>query len=130
MNIESAEKLFDDNEKQILRIFKKIQMLEFWLKTKIADKKSRSAEDFEIYEKWLEDKTWNFVIDEFLVLYPEKENLRFELKRAMAGRNKFMHAVYTWAMVSSKTRVEEEGKAMLDDIEEDIARVLKALLAD
>jgi hypothetical protein len=130
MDIKSAEKLFDQNEKQILRIFKKIQMLEFWLKVKIADKKSRSARDFEIYQKWLEDKTWNFVIDEFLTLCPEKEDLRFELKRAMADRNKFMHAIYTWALVTNKNRVEKEGKAMLDDIEKNIVGVLKLLLLD
>ena len=130
MDINSAEKLFDENGKQILRIFKKIQMLEFWLKTKIADKKSRSARDFEIYQKWLEDKTWNFVIDEFLTLYPEKENLRFELKRAMANRNKFMHAVYTWAMFMNEDRIEHEGKKMLNEIEDDINRILEILLKD
>jgi hypothetical protein len=130
MDIDSAEKLFDQNGKQILAIFKKIQMLEFWLKVKIADKKSRSARDFEIYQKWLEDKTWNFVIDEFLTLYPEKEDLRFELKRAMADRNKFMHAVYTWAMFEKKQNIEERGKKILDEIEENINQTLKALLKD
>ncbi|HOF50478.1 MAG TPA: hypothetical protein PLH22_02250 [Candidatus Colwellbacteria bacterium] len=130
MDIKAAEKLFDENGKQILAIFKKIQMLEFWLKAKIADKKSRSVKDFEIYQRSLEDKTWNFVIDEFLALYPEKEYLRPELKQAMADRNRFMHAIYTWALVSSKTRVEEQGKSMLDEIEENISRVLKTLLAD
>lgn len=130
MDIRAAEKLFDENGGQILRIFKKIQMLEFWLKTKIADKKSKNARDFEIYQKWLEDKTWNFIIDEFLTFYPEKEDLRFVLKRAMADRNKFMHAIYTWALIEKKSKVENEGKKMLDEMEDNIAGVLKILLTD
>lgn len=130
MDIRAAEKLFDENGKQILRIFKKIQMLEFWLKTKIADKKSKNARDFEIYQKWLEDKTWNFIIDEFLTFYPEKEDLRFILKRAMADRNKFMHTIYTWALITKKSKVENEGKKTLDEMEDNIAGVLKILLTD
>ena len=130
MDIKSAEKLFDKNSKQILRIFKKVQILEFWLKTKIADTKSKTRQDFEIYQKWLEDKTWNFVINEYLDLYPDKESSRFILKQAMASRNNFMHAIYTWAMFEKAEKIEKIGEDMLQGIEDNIDKALDRLLKD
>jgi hypothetical protein len=41
-----------------------------------------------------------------------------------------MHAVYTWAMFMNEDRIEHEGKKMLNEIEDDINRILEILLKD